>query len=115
MFDATINGRKLKILNVIDEYSKLCLATICSRCITASDVLSVIRKLVAVYGKPEHLRSDNGTEFTAKIIKEGLKKNKIDTIYIEPRSPWQNAYVESFNSIVRDSVFESERSSSFYG
>jgi putative transposase len=104
MFDATVNGRKLKILNIIDEYSRVCLLSVCARTITASDLYRELQKLFILHGKPDYIRSDNGTEFTANFIKDKLKENNINTIYINPGSPWQNAFVESFNSVVRDYV-----------
>ena len=104
MFDVTIDNRKIKILNIIDEYSRECLVSIAARNITAKELFNVLQKLFIERGIPAYIRSDNGPEFTANFIKTNLEKLKINTIYIEPGSPWQNAYVESFNSVVRDSV-----------
>lgn len=104
MFDVTADGRKIKIVNIIDEYSRECLASFAARSITARDIFRILQKLIAERGLPSYIRSDNGPEFVAKFIKTNFEKLKINTIYIEPGSPWQNAYVESFNSVVRDYV-----------
>ncbi len=104
MFDVTVNGRKLKILNIIDEFSRECLASYCARTITARDVFRILQKLFFERGLPAFIRSDNGPEFVAKYIQAHLSNLKIEVLYIEPGSPWQNAYIESFNSILRDSL-----------
>ena len=104
MFDATFNGRKLKVLNIIDEYSKELLVSYVARTITARDVYKILQKLFAERGYPVHIRSDNGPEFVAKYIQEQIAKTKVNIIYIQPGSPWQNPFIESFNSILRDNI-----------
>ena len=104
MFDATFNGRKLKVLNIMDEYSKELLVSYVARNITARDLYKVLQKLFAERGYPAHIRSDNGSEFVAKHIQEQLAKAKVNIIYIQPGSPWQNPFIESFNSILRDNI-----------
>jgi len=104
MFDATTNGRSLKILNIIDEYTKECLLTITGRSIGSVDVFKHLRKLFAERGYPKYIRSDNGPEFVAKSLKQSIKKSGAEVLYIEPGSPWQNGFVESFNSIMRDNL-----------
>lgn len=102
VFDATYEGRRLKCLTIVDEYSRWGLKIACARSMTASVVKRVLEDLFAVWGRPFAIRSDNGPEFIAQEIKSWLKAQKIETRYIEPGSPWQNGYAESFNSIFRD-------------
>lgn len=104
MFDATLNGRKLKILNIMDEYSKELLVSYVARSIAAQDVYKVLQKLFVERGMPAHIRSDNGPEFVAKYIQTRLAKTSVRTIYIQPGSPWQNPFIESFNAVLRDNV-----------
>ena len=104
MFDATTNGRKLKVLNIIDEYTRECLVSYPARALTARDVFKQLQMLFAQRGLPAFIRSDNGPEFVAQHIRSKLADLKIGTMYIEPGSPWQNPYIESFNSILRDNV-----------
>ena len=104
MFDATTNGRSLKILNIIDEYTKECLLTVTGRSIRSVDVLKHLRRLFVERGYPKYIRSDNGPEFVAKSLKHNIEKSGAEVLYIEPGSPWQNGFVESFNSIMRDNL-----------
>ena len=99
--DQTHDARKLRFLSVIDEFTKESLSLECSRSLTSSDVLRVLGRLVRERGAPGCIRSDNGPEFIADSVKKWLSKAEIGTHYIEPGSPWQNAYAESFNSIFR--------------
>ncbi|MDD2941410.1 MAG: IS3 family transposase [bacterium] len=100
--DATADGRRLRFLNVVDEHTRECLAISCSRTQNWQKVKQVLQRLVGFHGVLDFLRSDNGSEFIAKKLKEWLKEMKVQTAYIEPGSPWQNPYVESFNSVFRD-------------
>jgi len=100
--DQTSDGRRLKFLCVVDEFTRECLALEVHRSFRAKDVLAVLAKLIAVRGVPAHLRSDNGPEFVALAVQAWLKTNGIGALYIAPGSPWENAYVESFNSRLRD-------------
>tara|TARA_R110002073_G_scaffold86869_2_gene206373 strand:- start:99 stop:947 length:849 start_codon:yes stop_codon:yes gene_type:complete len=102
IMDRTIDGRRLKGLTVTDEFSHNGIAIEFGRSMTANDVKHVLSLLFAVHGRPAYLRSDNGPEFVARALQDWLKDEHVETHYIEPGSPWQNGYGESFNSIVRD-------------
>ena len=100
--DRTDNGGKRRILSVLDEYSRECLALHVARQLTAADLIEVMEQLVAQRGAPSHLRSDNGSEFVARTLQGWLAQRHIKTLYIEPASPWQNGHVESFHGWLRD-------------
>ena len=102
------NGRKAKILNVIDEHTRECLTIDVGKRIAAQDVIDVLRYLFLVRGEPGYIRSDNGPEFTAKKVKKWLAYMKVKTLFIEPGSPWENGYIESFNSHLRDECLDRE-------
>lgn len=102
VFDTTYESRRLKCLTIVVEFSRCYLKIACARSMTSGAVKRVLEELFSVWGRPFALRSDNGPEFIAKEIKHWLKAQKVETRYIEPRSPWQNGYAESFNSIFRD-------------
>ena len=106
--ERTHNGRPIKILTVIDEYSRECLAIVIARKIKSNDVLYCLSDLFLLHGIPEHIRSDNGTEFTAKVVRKWLERIGVRTLFIEPGSPWENGYYESFNEKLRDEVFNRE-------
>jgi transposase InsO family protein len=106
--DQTADGRRLKLLVVLDEYTRESLTIEVERRITAQDVLATLEYLFALRGTPEHLRSDNGPEFVAEAIQAWLKKSGVGSLYIAPGSPWENAYIESFNSRLRDELLNSE-------
>lgn len=106
--DQTTNGRPLKFLPIEDEYTRECLALEVARSIKANDVVETLRHLLEVRGAPKYIRSDNGPEFIAAAIKTFLKESGVATLYIEPGSPWQNAYSESFNSRFRDELLNAE-------
>jgi putative transposase len=93
---------------VIDEYSHECLAIRVARRMTAHDVLWVLADLFLEHGIPEHIRSDNGPEFVATAVREWLADLGVATLFIEPGSPWENGYVESFNSRLRDELLDGE-------
>lgn len=101
MQDATEDGRKLKILTVVDEHTRESVAIGVERRMPSTVVLEVLEKAFAERGAPAYLRSDNGPEFIAQIVKEWLEKRGTKTYYIDPASPWQNPYGESFNDKVR--------------
>jgi putative transposase len=101
-FDQTANGRTLKILNVIDEFTREALATEVDRSIDADHVVSILDKIAGERGYPAYLRFDNGPEFVAFAIADWCRFNAATTIFIEPGSPWQNAWIESFNGRMRD-------------
>lgn len=106
--DRTDNGGKLRILSVLDEFSRECLALKVARKLTAQDLIEVMERLVAERGAPAHLRSDNGSEFIARILQEWLARHNVKTLYIEPGSPWQNGHVESFHGSLRDECLDRE-------
>ena len=106
--DRTRDGRRLKMLCVVDEYTRECLAIQVARRMTAMDVILVIGRLIAERGMPRHLRSDNGPEFIARALRDWLSQGGIRTLYITPGSPWENAYCESFNSRFRDEFLNRE-------
>jgi transposase InsO family protein len=107
--DATVRGGDLKLLTIMDEYTRECHVLWAERTLKAADVLHWLQKAVAQHGAPEFLRSDHGSEFIAKIVQQWLKENRIKTIYIEPGSPWQNGFVESFHGRFRDECLNREQ------
>ena len=106
--DRTHDGRPLKMLTVLDEYSRECLAIVVARRLRADDVLQTLSELFVDHGPPANLRSDNGPEFTAKVVREWLERVEVKTLYIEPGSPWENGYNESFNGKLRDELLNGE-------
>jgi transposase InsO family protein len=112
LFDQTADGRPLKILPVVDEFTRECLVMLVGRSLSAMDVIRALAKAARQRGMPEHLRSDNGPEFIALAVKRWLAQEGTKTLYIEPGSPWENAYSESFNSRLRDELLNGELFSS---
>jgi putative transposase len=108
IWDQTEDGRMLKILPIVDEFSRTCMTIEVGRSITASRLIRVLERLFAEYGEPEFMRSDNGPEFIAKAIQAWLKRRGAKTLYITPGSPWENAYSETFNSRLRDELLDRE-------
>ena len=108
MMDRTSDGRALKLLTIIDEYSRECLAIDVGRKMTSEQVLERLAQLFLERGTPAYLRSDNGPEFVAKAVREWLGKVGVGTLYIEPGSPWENGYLESFNGKLRDELLARE-------
>ena len=104
IFDVTANGRSLKWLSIVDEFTRECLALEVNRKMTATDVIDVLIELQTIRGLPEHIRCDNGPEFIAEAIRSWLSISKVGTLYIEPGSPWQNGYAESFHARLRDEL-----------
>jgi len=104
----THDGRPIKILTVIDEYTRQCLAIVVDRRLRADDVLFCLTDLFVKYGTPEYIRSDNGGEFTAKAVRQWLSRLAVQPLYIEPGSPWENGYNESFNGKLRDELLNGE-------
>lgn len=102
VFDRTTNGSPLKWLSIMDEYTRECLTLKVSRSITSEDVIETLAELFAMRGVPQCIRSDNGPEFVAKAIGRWLGQVSVETLYIEPGSPWENGYAESFHSRFRD-------------
>ena len=108
VMDRTENGRVFKILNIIDEYTRECLATLVERKIKSEDVLDQLYNLFVFRGIPEYIRSDNGPEFTARAVRKWLNRMGVKTLFIEPGSPWENGYIESFNGKMRDELLNRE-------
>jgi putative transposase len=106
--DRTEDGRQLRLLVVIDEFTRECLAIEVGRSFTAQDVVGVLQYLFAVRGTPEHIRSDNGPEFVSKVICRWLKEADVKTLFVAKGSPWENGYVESFNGTLRDELLNRE-------
>jgi len=107
--DRTINGRPLRILTVLDEYSRESLSIVVKRKMKSHDVLECLGELFITKGIPVHIRSDNGAEFTAKIVRKWLSRMGVQTLFIEPGSPWENGYIESFNGKLRDELLNLEQ------
>lgn len=106
--DRTKDGRPLKMLTLIDEYTRESLAIPVARRLVADDVIECLTDLFVTRGVPEHIRSDNGPEFTATAIREWLGRIGVKTLFIEPGSPWENGYIESFNGKLRDELLNGE-------
>ena len=104
----THDGRSIRILTIIDEYSRECLAIEVGRCLRSDDVLFTLSELFTKRGVPQHIRSDNGAEFTAKAVRDWLSRIGVKTLYIEPGSPWENGHIESFNGKLRDELLNGE-------
>ncbi|AYO83630.1 IS3 family transposase [Methylobacterium brachiatum] len=104
----THNGRKYRMLNVIDEFTRECLAIRVSRKLKAHDVIDVLSDLFSLRGVPGYIRSDNGPEFIAKAVQDWIVAVGSKTAYIEPGSPWENGYCESFNAKLRDELLNGE-------
>jgi transposase InsO family protein len=108
IFDRTRDGRALKVMTVIDEYTRECLALRVERSLDSEDVLEVLDDIFVRRGVPEHIRSDNGGEFTAAAVRAWLDALEVKPLYIEPGSPWENGYVESFHGRLRDELLNGE-------
>jgi len=106
--DRTVGGGRLRLLCVVDEYTRECLTIEVDRRFTGRDVVGVLAELFAIRGRPGFLRSDNGPEFASKAVKRWLASEEVQTLLIEPGSPWENGYVESFNGKLRDECLNGE-------
>lgn len=102
------DGRVIRMLTVIDEYTRECLAIEVERRLRSDDVLHCLARLFTSHGPPDHIRSDNGSEFTAEVVRDWLKRLHVKTLYIQPGSPWENGYNESFNGKLRDELLNGE-------
>jgi len=109
VFDRTADGRPLRMLAIVDEYTRECLAIDVARRLSSRDVLARLAELCVHRAVPEHIRSDNGPEFTAKAVRRWLRRVGVQTLFIEPGSPWENGYIESFNGKLRDECLNLER------
>jgi len=108
MTDRTHDGKAFRLLTVLNEFTRECLAIVVRRKLTADDVLATLTDLFLTRGCPGHLRSDNGPEFCAKVVREWLAWLEVRTLFIEPGSPWENGYDESFNGKLRDELLDRE-------
>ena len=108
VLDRTNDGRKIRMLTIIDEHTRESLAIIVKRRLNSMDVLLTLADLFIRKGVPDYIRSDNGSEFTARMIRNWLKRIGVKTLYIEPGSPWENGYIESFNGKLRDELLDRE-------
>ncbi len=104
----THDGRAFRMLTIIDEYTRECLAILVARRIRSDDILHLLAELFADRGPPDHIRSDNGPEFTAKEVREWRCRIHVKTLFIEPGSPWENGFNESFNGKLRDALLNGE-------
>ena len=104
----THDGKSFRMLTIIDEFTRECLAIIVARKLKSDDVLQALTDLFVERGVPDHMRSDNGSEFTALIVREWLGRVGAKTLFIEPGSPWENGYNESFNGKLRDELLNME-------
>jgi transposase InsO family protein len=104
----THDGRKFRILAIIDEASRECMALLVARRIRSADVLAILADLFVIHGPPAYIRSDNGPEFVATAVKGWLAQIGVQTLYITPGSPWENGYCESFNGSLRDELLNGE-------
>ena len=112
--DRTHNGKKIRFLNIIDEYTRECLASLPKRSWRNNDIIEVLAGLMVTRGCPEYLRSDNGSEFTANKLRKWLSGVGVITAYIEPGSPWENTYCESYNARMRDEFLNGELFGNMY-
>jgi transposase InsO family protein len=108
MIARTSDGRPFRILTILDEYTRECLAISVERRISSQDVIDQLFNLFVFRGIPEYIRSDNGPEFTAKAVRGWLSRLGVKTLFIEPGSPWENGYIESFNGKLRDELINRE-------
>ena len=106
--DRTHDGRKFRMLNVVDEFTHECLAIRVDRKLKAIDVIDVLSDLFILRGVPGHIRSDNGPEFVAKAVQQWITSVGAKTAYIAPGSPWENGYMEWFNARLRDELLDGE-------
>lgn len=109
VFDRTADGKPLRMLAIVDEYTRECLAIEVARRLNSQSVLALLADLFVTRGVPEHIRSDNGPEFTARAVRRWLGRVGVQTLFIEPGSPWENGYIESFNGKLRDECLNLER------
>lgn len=108
LFDRTADGRQVKIFNIVDEYSRFNIALEAKRHFKGADVMEGVGRSMLQYGIPGCIRSDNGSEFIHRVLKKWLSDHGIKIMYIEPGSPWENPYVESFNGKLRDECLNRE-------
>lgn len=108
MTTRTEDGRPVKLLTIVDEHTRECLAIDVERRLRSDDVLFRLAELFVGRGVPTHVRSDNGPEFAAKAVRHWLQRVGVQTLFISPGSPWENGYIESFNGKLRDELLDRE-------
>ena len=108
MIERTSNGRAFKILTILDEFTRESLSIKVNRRLSSQDVIDELFNLFILRGIPEYIRSDNGPEFTARALRKWLSRLGVKTLFIEPGSPWENGYIESFNGKLRDELLNRE-------
>ena len=108
VMDRTHDGKRFRMLTVIDEYTRECLAIKVARKLNSTDVIDTLLDLFIIKGVPDYIRSDNGSEFTAHLVRKWLARLKVKALFIEPGSPWENGYIESFNGKRRDELLNGE-------
>jgi putative transposase len=108
-FDTTADNRTLKLLNIVDEFTRECLAIDVARSIDADSVVATLERLACERGAPAFVRFDNGPEFIANAVADWCRFNAVDSVFIDPGSPWQNAWIESFNGRLRDELLNGWR------
>jgi transposase InsO family protein len=106
--ERTTDGKPIRMLNIVDEYSRECLRIHIGRPVKAADVIYELSELFVERGAPDILRSDNGSEFTAESVRDWLQRLGVKTLFIEPGSPWENGYIESSNGKMRDELLNGE-------
>jgi transposase InsO family protein len=108
VMDRTHDGRKIRMLTVMDEHTRECLAIDVERRLNSENVLDRLAQLFVERGTPRYIRSDNGAEFTAHAVRDWLERVQVQTLFIEPGSPWENGFIESFNGKLRDELLDRE-------
>ena len=108
LYDATVDGRRLRILTVSDEARKACLAVVARRSLRAADVAATLARLVTLYGPPQHVRSDNGPEFVADAVRSCLGSAGVNSMFIKPGSLWQNPFAETLHARLRHELLNQE-------
>jgi len=106
--ERTERGGQLKLLSVVDEFTRECLTIEVGRKFTGQGVVATLQELFAARGRPKYLRSDNGPEFACQAVRTWLRQSGVGTLFIEPGSPWENGYIESFNGKLRDECLNGE-------
>ena len=112
--DRTSNGHEIRMLTIMDEYTRECLAIEVNRRLNSTNVLDVLSQLFLERGAPQYIRSDNGPEFIARRVRWWLKRQGVETLFIEPGSPWENGYIESFNGRLKDELLNGEIFATLY-
>jgi len=108
VFDRTVNGKRIKLLNLVDEYTREAVSIDVARRMVGTDVQERLWKAFVTRGPPDYIRSDNGPEFVSRLVKEWLHSLGVKTLFIEPGSPWENSFIESFNGKLRDELLNRE-------